>query len=968
MAADNRENALVVHVFAYPTTDGGQGPHDDGVTPLDEVSVQVFRGSYQPAALERTGRTSGDGTVAFSGLDAAADYRISVAAPAGFRNASRDALFFEGQPRAWDPRRKRIRVRKGGEVVVHVGLVPEPVSVRGRISLPGGTKAPGVRVEARSVEGELLEASDTGKKGGFTLSRIHRPGLIEVRPAALVEIGGRRYVPAAGKTNLMVRVRPGGTAAGVDIPYKVAGAEIRIGARIVHKADGRTADDPFDGVTFQLFKDGRSTPLHEVRTHSQTPGTFRDLAPGEYRIVALPPESTNGWRLQRTRPVVNEVLLQVTEGERIDLGGIFEFRPALGSLRGMVVADRDGAPMGGVDLLLSSQRPAPDPVQRTRTRPDGSFEFTGLAPGPYRVELEQQVVTVEGRRWEQKGQDGQSEGGWLREVAARQTETVPAFRLVEEEHLISGRVLRPDGSPAAFVTVQIFDSGSVTGRPRDNVLTDEHGEYRYRADSSGTYYVRVLERNGLAPQVTPVSVHSETRVPDLFTDTRPFVPGPSGADGRTGGNGSGGFPSPPPPPAPESDLGDFPFLTEEVRSADGGRADGAGPGAAGGVGRIVERELREVLGWRPRAGDPKGFRAALDQAFTVAEVAGHTEVTWRPRSYAVEIQADLGAVTGAQASLYNRAQHTLEKVLPLLDGLTPLRTDADDENVAAARAVLRTQLTELVGELGMEGGPRVARVDQFLVFLLGDRATAQTAAKARPVPPPGFGGLRDPDTAGGSLGLLRDRLGLQRRRINTVDEEQNFTNFLILLDQIVGLAESWQSQRDFFDRSKDAEPFLGTQLVLLSRDLEVIAESVHETEFAMDSVFLGAAERQTLELRFTSVQEAPMFVSELLDWVERFAVEEGRQLIDEGGRQGVAVAFRPVLVKLRDLVRAAQVTPAGDQDPLRMPDAYRRRRVQRALAELALQLQGAAERVGRITAPVEDPDRGPATRGNAQGG
>jgi hypothetical protein len=362
-----------------------------------------------------------------------------------------------------------------------------------------------------------------------------------------------------------------------------------------------------------------------------------------------------------------------------------------------------------------------------------------------------------------------------------------------------------------------------------------------------------------------------------------------------------------------------------------------------------------VLGWRPRASDPKGFQAALLQAFTAEEVAGHTEYHWNPRSYAVEIQADLGAVTGAQASLYARAKSAVDQVLPLLEGLEALRVDFDPENVTAIRAIVRSQLTELVKELGVEGGPRVQRVDQLFQFLLGDTIAAADP-RAR----------RDPDLVGGSLGILRERFGLQRFRINEIKEEENFSNFLIVIDHVVSLAESWDAQREFFVRGSTlVEPFLGTQLVLLSRDLEVIAESVHEVEFALDSVFLGPSERQTLELRFppgsasaalgtggtVARSSPPMFVSELLSWVERFATEEGRQLIDEGGKQGVAVAFRPTILLLQALVHDARVQPAGAQDPARMPDAYRRARVQRALAELESQLAAAAARVEQIRAP-----------------
>ena len=175
----------------------------------------------------------------------------------------------------------------------------------------------------------------------------------------------------------------------------------------------------------------------------------------------------------------------------------------------------------------------------------------------------------------------------------------------------------------------------------------------------------------------------------------------------------------------------------------------------------------------PSGGDAKGFQAALQQAFTVREVAGHTEVEWKPRSYSVDIQADLGAITGAQASLYARAKGTLEQVLPLLDGLTALRVDVDAENVAAIRAIVRSQLTELVAELGVEGGPRVQRVDQLWTSCSARRRSTRSVA-----------------ATAASCGIRRRSAVLSASsatawawsasRINTIDEEQNFTNFLVV--------------------------------------------------------------------------------------------------------------------------------------------------------------------------------------------
>src|SRR4029450_10551372 len=112
----------------------------------------------------------------------------------------------------------------------------------------------------------------------------------------------------------------------------------------------------------------------------------------------------------------------------------------------------------------------------------------------------------------------------------------------------------------------------------------------------------------------------------------PRLPIPTGPPGVSSGAGTGGTGATSQPSSVQ-DLNDFPFLTEEVDL--GGRGAPAQPGGGpGAVGQTVERALREVLGWRPRASDPKGFQAALLQAFTAEEVAGHTEDHWNPGSHA----------------------------------------------------------------------------------------------------------------------------------------------------------------------------------------------------------------------------------------------------------------------------------------------------------------------------------------------
>lgn len=363
-------------------------------------------------------------------------------------------------------------------------------------------------------------------------------------------------------------------------------------------------------------------------------------------------------------------------------------------------------------------------------------------------------------------------------------------------------------------------------------------------------------------------------------------------------------------------LSAYPVLTQETGYGRTPSYPSGGPSSATSLGQIVEGTLRNVLGWRPKTNDPKGFVAALGQSFTCKEVDGRTECLYTPRTYAVQVQADMGAITGAQASIYARAKAALDQSLIILDRLYALEPAADEQEVEASRAIIRTELTELVNELGVEGGPRVSRVDSLFELL---RGPADTPA--------------DPELVRGQLRQMRRTFGLERDRVNTIEEEQNLTDFITLVDYINSLWQSWDAQRRFFDRSGTVQPFLGTQLVLVSRALAVVVESVQEVYFSLDSVFLGSAERQTIAL--TTPGNPSIFVGELLAWVERFASEEGPRLIQDGGKAGVRALF-PTIDRLITLVQAAHIPP---QDPNPLPAGYRTARVQRSVAELATYLE-----------------------------
>jgi hypothetical protein len=366
-------------------------------------------------------------------------------------------------------------------------------------------------------------------------------------------------------------------------------------------------------------------------------------------------------------------------------------------------------------------------------------------------------------------------------------------------------------------------------------------------------------------------------------------------------------------------------------------AGGQAPGAAAppsDLGSSALAAIKNVLGWAYRPGaDPKALVSALNQSFKALPRQGRVDYQYVARNYSVAIQADLGTISGAQKSLYTRAKATLDQMLVLLADLKPLLPDPDISEIEAIRSLVRSEINDVVLQLGADGGPNVQLVDEAFTFLGGpkwgvdDQTEQGTALNFRNV--------------GGHLGSIRRGFGLHDRWVNTIDEEQNMTNFIVLVDYVNSLYLSWKANRKFFDGT-EAHAFMGTSLVQVSRALAVVAETVDEVRYVASTVFLGAPELQTLKLTYGS--KAPIFLGDLLDWVRRFATEEGRQIINESGKDGV-VTFTRTAAQLKELVDGALNQPADDK---RIPKGFKTKRVQDAIANLAQQLGTAIEEAQNI--------------------
>ena len=388
----------------------------------------------------------------------------------------------------------------------------------------------------------------------------------------------------------------------------------------------------------------------------------------------------------------------------------------------------------------------------------------------------------------------------------------------------------------------------------------------------------------------------------------------------------------------------YPVLTEEVSYRPSspvgipttGAGGIAGPGASN-IGQMAMQAVTDVLGWKVNPSDPKGFLGALTQSFSLKDVDGHIESSWVPRTYAV--QTDLGGgITGAQASLYLRAKDALDQSLSLLDGLYPLDPDADPEYVRALREMARSQMTEIVKELGIVGLPSILRINTYFQILLGQDITKLPAA----------GVQLDPDQIGGTLGDIRKEYGIYFEGNpfnNSVEDEQDITNFRVISDYMTSLSQSWIANRKFFEVESKQPAFFGTQLVLISRQFNVISETVNEVRFALDSVFIGPNERQTLLLRFPHRSKFPaMYLEDVLDEVDSFVSNEGPRLLRDGGKISVTNNILPVVRDLKDMIKLTR--DQRDQD---VPKGFKTARVRRAMDDLFGQL----DQLRKLTEQVE---------------
>lgn len=557
----------------------------------------------------------------------------------------------------------------------------------------------------------------------------------------------------------------------------------------------------------------------------------------------------------------------------------------------------DGEPIAGVPVSIEGI------ADSKFTDPSGLFSFKDLPRAQYTIVYPSRVTDARNVSWEIVPGEQRKSPIALPPQGGQVTAKVPKYQ--REVHQVEVLLLRHDGSPAGDILVELLTS---TGKNSlDRQRTNKAGVVRLNPPQAGEFLLRAFGEN-TAPSESYVSCHSRSSMTMV-------LPAPAPAESLV-------------------DLTAYPLLTEEV--SQGGGPPVSRTGADGSVGNTASAAISSVLGWRSKTDDPTGFLAAITNAFELNDVEGHVEWTQVSSTSVVSVNADMGAITGAQASILRRAQTMMAEACRILPTIQALKPDADPVDCASILSIVVDELGQIPDALSLPNGPIVERVDEIF-RLLG----ASTAANAT-VPLEGLTG---------QLQEFRDRYGLMRHWVNNLTQEQTYTDFITVVDYITDIYKSWQMNRGFFSGIGGEPPFLGMSLIRISQLLSVIADKVGQVRYVMESLFIPRSELGTIQMNFGG-DHAPMYFEDLLNWIEKSSIDAATQMRLNG--KDAVITYAKSAKLLHKLVSKCYYEAQKRFGNADIPKAFAAPRASRAIKELADQLdeiQQQARKVNRKPDP-----------------
>lgn len=243
-------------------------------------------------------------------------------------------------------------------------------------------------------------------------------------------------------------------------------------------------------------------------------------------------------------------------------------------------------------------------------------------------------------------------------------------------------------------------------------------------------------------------------------------------------------------------------------------------------------------------------------------------------------QSGRAKTSGAIAGIYAGVESLLEEALELLNQLEPLQAESPSQAVEEVRAVVRTELNEIIKEINRMEGPRVVRVDALFQAILG--AENQT----------------------GFLTTLGDVFGLpvENHLPAPGGEAKTLDVFRSLRKSLVSLRETWQT---IAVKGKEDTDRLQSYL----NQFKTI--TAHSGQIQIILRFGLAGTSSWAEICLTDEVGNTILARDLISWIIHFAGDEGPQLIHAGGIRGIA-AVQVIAAMLLALLEQAYQQTSGE--------------------------------------------------------
>jgi uncharacterized repeat protein (TIGR01451 family) len=403
----------------------GNGRQDPGEPGLGGLTVTLFRDSNNDGiidALLATTTTAADGSYIFDGL-AAGIYRVFVnggTTPAGYTQTGDPDYFQTSVPEAARDNQSTTPIVLGpGDVFVNADFGYQPASsssVSGVIYLDlnaDGNQDPGepgslfVSVALLDANGKVIATTMTDANGAYTFTGLPAGSYTVWVNDTYRQLGGRRQTE---DQDLLIDGRHTVTAngstpvTGIDFGYTPSEhrpGKALIGDTVYLDRNGNNSFDPGEGmrgVTVVLLSG--STQIDETLTDANGNYFFGNLEAGTYtvRVLTTTLPGTAGQLTNTVDPdggTASESVVTIA-AEEINLAQDFAYRDLTSpnSITGTLWNDRDAdgaleagesGRYAGVFVVLFDLDG--NEIGWTVSAPDGSYAFTGLPDGSYRVGL-----------------------------------------------------------------------------------------------------------------------------------------------------------------------------------------------------------------------------------------------------------------------------------------------------------------------------------------------------------------------------------------------------------------------------------------------------------------------------------------------------------------------------------------------------------------------------------------------------